>query len=94
MRQRGTRKNDLTRKTLAPDQENPNEENGNRDTTPRKRPLLVVLKSQQEKNTILKNASKLKNNEHYRPVYVKEDQMPHERKESARLRAVLKVEKT
>ena len=94
MRQRGTRKNDSTRKTPGPDQENPNEENGNRDTTPRKRPLLVVLKSQQEKNTILKNASKLKNNEHYRPVYVKEDQMPHERKEWARLRAVLKAEKT
>ena len=84
MRQRGTRKNDSTPKT--PD--------GNRDTTSRKRPLLVVLKSQQEKNTILKNASKLKNNEHYRTVYVKKDQMPHERKEWARLRAVLKVEKT
>ena len=55
---------------------------------------MVVLKSQQEKNTILKNASKLKNNEHYRTVYVKKDQMPHERKEWARLRAVLKVEKT
>ena len=60
---------------------------------PRIRPLLVTLKSEIEKKTILGNCSKLKGNELYKTVFVKKDQTPQERKEWARLRTVVAREK-
>ena len=62
---------------------------------PRTRPrlLLVVMKSLQEKTTVLNNASKLKDIEMFKKVYLKKDQTAYERKEWARLRDVLRREK-
>ena len=58
-----------------------------------KRPLLVSLKSQADRKTLLINSSKLKGTEAYKTIFVKKDQTPQERKEWARLRTVLQREK-
>ena len=59
----------------------------------RNRPLLLSLKSRSERGKILANASKLKNSETLKTIYIKKDQTPAERKEWTRLRTVLKREK-
>ena len=59
----------------------------------KKRPLLVVLKSAQERKKVLINSSKLKEDETFNTTFIKKDQTPQERKEWARLRRVLSDEK-
>ena len=71
------------------------EGNATAESEPRnlKRPLLVSLKSQADRKTLLVNSSKLKDTATYKTIFVKKDQTPQERKEWARLRTVLQREK-
>ena len=61
---------------------------------PRKRPILVTLKSSDECKELLAKAKSLKDNVNLKNVFIKSDKPPHERKEWQRLRQVCKTEKS
>ena len=62
----------------------------------KKRPLLVILNSSQQRKQVLGSSSKLKTHtdEFFHNIYIKKDQSPCERKEWSRLRQAFSREKS
>ena len=72
----------------------PTADNATDDQGPKKRPILMTLKSSDECKELLAKAKSLKDNESLKKVFIKSDKPPHERKEWQRLRQVCKTEKS
>ena len=59
----------------------------------RRRPILVVVNSREDRDAALDKAKELKNNDTYKKIFIKKDSHPSVRAEWTRLHEVVKIEK-